>query len=160
MVTISGWPSELNANDFDGDGIPNDSDNCSLHVNPLQENVDGDSYGDVCDPFPNVGDNTGKAQCFFDLETSNAALFQSRVDLTRTQSDLLECQARRVFADADSDGEDDATDRCADTRSGTPVDAGGCSLVQFCAARVATCKRNDWLNDEPGVKSPRDCTCN
>jgi len=36
--------------DTDGDGIPDSSDNCPNDANPLQENNDGDSQGDVCDP--------------------------------------------------------------------------------------------------------------
>jgi cysteine-rich repeat protein len=37
------------APDTDSDGIPDASDNCPLDPNPLQENNDSDSEGDVCD---------------------------------------------------------------------------------------------------------------
>lgn len=37
-------------NDVDADGISGDIDNCPLAPNPGQENNDGDSLGDVCDP--------------------------------------------------------------------------------------------------------------
>lgn len=36
--------------DADGDGIPDNVDNCPAAPNPLQENNDGDTQGDVCDP--------------------------------------------------------------------------------------------------------------
>ena len=36
--------------DSDADGVPDSSDNCPSVANPLQENNDGDSDGDVCDP--------------------------------------------------------------------------------------------------------------
>ena len=36
--------------DSDGDGRPDVSDNCPLVPNPLQENFDGDTLGDACDP--------------------------------------------------------------------------------------------------------------
>jgi subtilisin family serine protease len=36
--------------DADGDGVPDGSDNCPAVANPLQENNDGDSQGDACDP--------------------------------------------------------------------------------------------------------------
>jgi len=39
--------------DIDGDGVPNDSDNCPLIANPNQSDVDGDQVGDVCDNAPN-----------------------------------------------------------------------------------------------------------
>ena len=38
--------------DRDGDGIPNDLDNCPADANPLQEDRDGDGIGDVCDLCP------------------------------------------------------------------------------------------------------------
>lgn len=36
-------------NDGDGDGVPDESDNCPSVVNPGQEDTDGDQVGDVCD---------------------------------------------------------------------------------------------------------------
>jgi hypothetical protein len=38
--------------DFDSDGREDLYDNCPGNPNPLQENVDGDLLGDVCDPHP------------------------------------------------------------------------------------------------------------
>jgi PKD repeat protein len=37
------------ADDADGDGIADDSDNCPLAYNPNQRNTDGDGSGDACD---------------------------------------------------------------------------------------------------------------
>jgi hypothetical protein len=39
--------------DRDGDGVSDGSDNCPDAYNPGQENNDGDSAGNVCDPTPN-----------------------------------------------------------------------------------------------------------
>jgi Tol biopolymer transport system component len=35
--------------DSDGDGIPDDLDNCRVTPNPNQEDTDGDGYGNICD---------------------------------------------------------------------------------------------------------------
>ena len=46
------------ANDVDGDGIPNTSDNCPMKANANQADEDTDAQGDVCDncpPFPSMG---------------------------------------------------------------------------------------------------------
>lgn len=43
--------------DLDSDGVLNGEDNCPLNSNPLQENNDGDSMGDICDPDD---DNDGR----------------------------------------------------------------------------------------------------
>jgi hypothetical protein len=142
--------------DYDADGVPTATDNCPYAANPLQEDADGDQIGNACDRFPNAVDNQ-TAQCLSDLGTANAARDQAQYELDRERSTLSSCLAQRFFADADSDAEDDATDHCPSTPSRESVDQDGCSKSQFGAARAQTCKRNDWLNDEPGVKKPNDC---
>jgi len=44
----------FNPDDADSDGVVNASDNCPMIANPQQENADGDSMGDACDPCPNA----------------------------------------------------------------------------------------------------------
>jgi hypothetical protein len=77
-------------------------------------------------------------------------------DLGVCQADLASCLADPPIADADSDLEADATDRCVATPTGEAVDDAGCSRVQFCAqfdvqttAGRQSCRRADWRNDEP-----------
>ena len=38
--------------DGDGDGVKRVDDNCIYASNPLQEDADGDGYGDACDVYP------------------------------------------------------------------------------------------------------------
>ncbi len=49
-------------NDRDSDLVPNATDNCPNHYNPMQEDVDGDGKGDVCDPCPTLP-NPGAQAC-------------------------------------------------------------------------------------------------
>jgi hypothetical protein len=42
-------PSLIPPPDLDGDGVPNDADNCPLEANPDQEDSDFDEIGDACD---------------------------------------------------------------------------------------------------------------
>ena len=44
--------------DRDGDGVPDDVDNCPDTFNPDQGDEDGDRVGDVCDPCPIAADNS------------------------------------------------------------------------------------------------------
>ncbi|HRI10476.1 MAG TPA: amidohydrolase family protein, partial [Nannocystaceae bacterium] len=47
----------VSANDLDGDGVPNGSDNCAKDPNPAQEDADMDGHGALCvgRPEPNRG---------------------------------------------------------------------------------------------------------
>jgi hypothetical protein len=48
----------VDPNDSDGDGIPDDNDNCPNYYNPNQTDSDGDGIGDACDSSPYGGGNT------------------------------------------------------------------------------------------------------
>ncbi len=47
--------------DTDGDGVPNDEDNCPNVANPDQADADGDGTGDACDACPDVANPDGAA---------------------------------------------------------------------------------------------------
>ena len=42
--------------DADGDGWPNDEDNCPVHHNPKQRDFDDDGVGNACDPRNDLAD--------------------------------------------------------------------------------------------------------
>jgi hypothetical protein len=62
VTTIAEWElmiinwaliPQVSNEDTDGDGIPDDEDNCPNVSNPDQKDGDGDRIGDVCDSCPN-----------------------------------------------------------------------------------------------------------
>ncbi len=52
----------VDPNDRDGDGVPNDEDNCPLDPNGDQADMDDDDKGDACDVCP-MDSNPGTAGC-------------------------------------------------------------------------------------------------
>ena len=48
IVDMGAYEFQADLNDVDGDGIPDEEDNCPLHYNPGQADCDGDGYGDAC----------------------------------------------------------------------------------------------------------------
>jgi len=151
------------AEDRDGDDFADAVDNCREVAND-QRDGDADGRGDACDPFPADPDDE-KAGLRRDLEQAEeelgqafARLGETHSALERTEAELRQCLVRRVFADADSDGEDDLRDACRETPLAEAVDGAGCSLSQYCAgfASAATCNAADWRNDE-ALGNPRDC---
>jgi hypothetical protein len=46
------YPTQEEGPDSDGDGIPDDADNCPSDANPQQEDIDTDGIGDICDNCP------------------------------------------------------------------------------------------------------------
>jgi len=46
--------SDAVSDDIDGDGVPNQSDNCPSVYNPDQKDGDGDGFGDACDLCPMI----------------------------------------------------------------------------------------------------------
>jgi hypothetical protein len=100
----------------------------------------------------------GLGQCTSDLAEATGDLGQCSSDLGAVQAAL-----DAATADQDGDGVRDP-DQCPGSASG-PVDLAGCTVDQFCGSidattviGKATCKRSDWKNDEPLMRSSaRDC---
>ena len=89
--------------DSDDDGIDNASDNCPVHYNPSQSNVDGDARGDDCDKDAD-GDGTDNAQDAFPLDDS---------ETTDTDGDGI----------GNNTDDDDDSDGVADVDDAFPTDA-------------------------------------
>ncbi|PRP93645.1 amidohydrolase family protein [Enhygromyxa salina] len=112
------YPNGPTADDQDGDGIPNDVDNCPSVFNPVfnvpfplwedQPDFDLDGLGDVCDPCPaNEGDVCEGP----DPDDSDG-------DGVPNDTDNCPQDPNVDQADADDDGKGDACDDCATANPG------------------------------------------
>lgn len=121
----------LDPNDIDGDGIPNDKDNCPIIFNPvraqysptssesLQADADGDGLGDECDPY--VFCKANDSSCGeYDPNDRDG-------DGIPNASDNCPDVANPDQLDTDGDGLGDACDACPN-EAGIP-ELNGCPLV-------------------------------
>lgn len=104
--------------DSDGDGVPDDEDNCPSNANPAQADSDGDGVGDVCDNCAATvnpdqadadGDGVGDA-CDNCAATANPDQADSDGDGVGDACDNCPTEANSDQADADADGIGDACD--------------------------------------------------
>ena len=107
--------------DMDGDGVPNETDNCPSVANPGQEDVDGDKTGDSCDTdidddgIQNVLDNCPKAanpdQADNDKDlVGDACDPDDDNDTVPDETDNCPVMANADQRDYDSDGAGDVCD--------------------------------------------------
>jgi len=106
LVVLPASPNDVNHNripdvcessDFDGDGVPNLTDNCPMTVNPGQTDTDGDGVGDACDNCVSV---------------ANADQRDVDGDGIGDRCDNCTAVANALQTDTDGDGRGDACDNC------------------------------------------------
>lgn len=100
--------------DSDGDGIPDNEDNCPMMFNPIrpqdidgrQADADGDGIGDICDQWPICAEN----------QTSCPLIVKNDFDSDGIMNDKDNCPYTANFdqADRDGDGKGDVCDDCPD----------------------------------------------
>jgi len=110
--------------DSDGDGIPDDEDNCPDVYNTEQTDIDGDGVGDACDncrevPNPDQLDSDGSCE-----------------DPPYTSDPL--CGDACQTMDTDGDGVPDDEDECPESILDSTV------VIDSCDSRVA----NEFIDDE------------
>ena len=105
--------------DNDGDGIPNNQDNCPNNANADQKDTDGDGFGDACDAdIDNDGMPNSCEQTYFDCPTCADATLDSDGDGLGNRE---ECQQGTNPTKADTDG--DSFDDKVEIEAGTdPLD--------------------------------------
>jgi hypothetical protein len=106
--------------DTDGDGIPDNQDNCPLVPNPNQANADGDSAGDACDGCP--------------------------VDPNKIDPGVCGCGI--ADADLDADGVMDCVDNCPSIANPGQEDCDGNAIGDVCdlAQGAPDCNMNGIID--------------
>jgi hypothetical protein len=135
------------SDDYDGDGIVDDFDNCPFRPNRDQADSDGDGVGDVCDNCPQVankdqadndGDGIGDA-CDDDMDNDGIPNAQDNCPMIPNHAQT----------DTDGDGIGDACDPDIDG-DGIPNKDDPCPLQ----ANVTTCSNGD--TDGDGIPDATD----
>lgn len=99
--------------DSDGDGQPNDIDNCPLVHNPDQADTDGDEIGDACDNCP-AESNTDQIQNICNNDKDKDGILN--VD------DNCPTKSNTDQKDSDQDGVGDACDNCPNFKNSDQID--------------------------------------
>lgn len=127
--------------DTDGDGVPDNTDNCPGIVNALQEDADTDGVGDACD---NCAITANASQADIDADTIGDAC-DNCANISNTNQ-----------TDTDGDSWGDACDNCPNTANNLQIDADGDGLGNACDNCPVVANPPQYDNDGDGVGSACD----
>ncbi len=108
--------------DLDGDGVPDDQDNCPETYNPGQEETDGDGVGDACDACQGYDDNLDQD---YDFIPDGCDPCPTVYDPEQT--------------DSDGDGVNDACDNCPVDYNPNQEDVDNNNVGDICEVFEGTC---------------------
>lgn len=135
-----------NEADRDGDGIPDDADNCPDAPNADQADGDGDERGDVCDGCPTDAGKTAPGQCGCGTPEGTC---DDDHDGVLNAVDNCPGVSNASQADADADGRGDACDNCPNDPNPDQADGDSDGKGDVC----------DGCPADPGKIAPGLCGC-
>jgi hypothetical protein len=116
------------AEDTDGDGVADNSDNCPGVSNPEQTDTDGDGQGDVCDPTPNGDtDNDG-----IDNASDNCPTTSNPSQIDTDGDGVGDACDSTPNGDTDGDGVDNNTDNCPSVSNADQADLDNDHIGDAC----------------------------
>ncbi|XP_072037589.1 uncharacterized protein [Amphiura filiformis] len=130
-VCVDGFTGNLcEINDTDGDGIPNDMDNCDFISNGDQSDLDLDNEGDSCDEdIDGDGDLNGDDNCPL---ISNPNQNDTDGDMIGDVCDNCLNVSNTNQLDSDGDSVGDACDNCVSTPNVDQIDMDGDGIGDTC----------------------------
>ncbi len=126
------------AGDEDLDLICAGADNCPTVANPDQQNVDGDAFGDACDPCPLEGtasdlDQDGFCERIDNCPTvANPAQLDTDGERVGDECDNCPTVANPAQLDTDGEGVGDLCDNCPSVANSPPNDGDGDGAGDAC----------------------------
>ena len=119
------WDINPDPPDSDGDGIPNEDDNCPFNYNPGQEDADGDGIGDACDSCTDC-DNDGYCSEINDCNDNDASIHPGATEECDGVDNDCDGQVDEgCEQDSDSDGIPDDEDNCPEIYNPDQTDTDG-----------------------------------
>ena len=128
-VLLRATLADVEPGDDDGDGVPNDEDNCPADPNPGQEDADGDGIGDACDDTTGGPDGDGDG---VPDDTDNCPEDPNPDQADADGDGIGDACDEQDGNDGDGDGIPDTTDNCPDDPNPGQEDSDGDGAGDAC----------------------------